>query len=32
MSPFEAERIAAKYQGMILDGRALRLSVLHLMT
>ena len=31
MSPFEAERIAAKYQGMILDGRAIRLSVIHLM-
>lgn len=32
MTPFEAERIVNKYQGMILEGRPMRISVMHLMT
>ncbi len=31
MTPFEAERIATKYQGMIIEGRPIRISVIHLM-
>lgn len=31
MSPYEAERTVARYQGMILEGRPLRIYVMHLM-
>ncbi len=31
MTPYEAERVVNKYQGMILEGRPLRISVMHFM-
>lgn len=31
MTPYEAERLTARYQGMILEGRPIRISVMHLM-
>jgi hypothetical protein len=31
MSPYEAEQLAKKYNGMILEGRQVRISVMHFM-
>jgi hypothetical protein len=31
MPAYEAEQIANKYNGMVLDGKALRISVIHFM-
>lgn len=31
MTPYEAEQLINKYQGMILEGRPMRISVMHLM-
>jgi RNA recognition motif-containing protein len=31
MTPYEAEQIVTKYQGMILEGRPMRISVIHFM-
>ena len=31
MSAYDAEQLARKYQGMILEGRELRISVMHFM-
>jgi hypothetical protein len=31
MTPYEAEQLVSKYQGMILEGRPMRISVMHLM-
>lgn len=32
MTPYEAERLVSKYQGMIMEGKPMRISVMHLMT
>jgi len=32
MTPYEAERLVSRYQGMIVEGKPMRISVMHLMT